>query len=200
MPTNAGNPPTDKLALVLFPRARTAVLSELSGVGETGLHLREIARRTGLNSKTVMRELHALRDAGILTSRRVGNQVIYRLDPDCPICEELRSIMRKTVGLAGVLRDALAPFESRIEEAFVYGSHARGEEEEESDVDLMIVGDVSLREISSAVREAGRALRRVVNPTLYTPAEYAKERATANSFVQRVAAGPRIEVLERSRS
>jgi len=197
MPTNEGDQPTGKLAQVLFPRARTAVLSELSSLGESGLHLREIARRTGLNSKTVMRELHALRDAGILASERVGNQVIYRFNTHCPIYEELRSIVRKTVGLAGVLRDALAPFESRIEEAFVYGSHARGEEEEESDVDLMIVGDVSLREISSAVRDAGRALRRVVNPTLYSPADYAKECATANSFVERVATGLRIDVLGR---
>ena len=75
--------PTKNLAETLFPKARLAVLAELTGAGSTGLHLREIARRAGFNSKTVMRELHALRNAGILDSNSVGRQVIYRLNGRC---------------------------------------------------------------------------------------------------------------------
>ena len=142
-----------------------------------------------------MRALHALRGAGILTSRAVGRQVIYRLDPECPIAEELKSILRKTVGLAGVLREALRPSANRINEAYVYGSHARGEERADSDVDLMIVGSVSLRELSSALREAGRSLLRTINPSLYTLQAYEKERKTKDSFVARVHDGPRLDLL-----
>jgi predicted nucleotidyltransferase len=183
------------LARTLFSEARVGILSSLSVAGEAGLHLREIARRTGLNSKTVMRELHALRDAGILTARSAGRQVFYRLNPDCPIADELRSIIRKTVGLADVLRAALDPFSDRIVEAYVYGSHARGEERVDSDVDVMIVGSVSLRELSSPLREAGRLLRRTVNPTLYTAGDYADERKKRGSFVPRVHRGPRLDLL-----
>jgi len=111
--------PTKTLAETLFSKARLAVLAELTGAGSTGLHLREIARRASLNSKTVMRELHSLRDAGILRSNNVGRQVIYRLNPDCPIYEELRAIIRKTVGLADVLKDALATLSDRIDLAYV---------------------------------------------------------------------------------
>ena len=148
--------PAKRLAETLFPKARLAVLAELTSSGNTGLHLREIARRAGLNSKTVMRELHALRDVGILHSNNVGRQVIYRLNPECPIYEELRSIIRKTVGLADVLQEVLAPLSERIELAYVYGSHASGEESAQSDVDLMIIGEVSLREVSTPLRR-GRA-------------------------------------------
>lgn len=192
MPTIVGDMPTMTIAKVLFPKARLAVLSELTKANESGLHLREIARRTELNSKTVLRELHALRGAGILSSKPVGRQVLYRLNPDCPIYEELRSIVRKTVGLAGVLSKTLEPLHERIELAYVYGSHARGEERPGSDVDLMIVGDVTLRELSPLLREAGRTLGRVVHPTLYRKDEYAEELAIEGSFVARMHHGTRI--------
>jgi predicted nucleotidyltransferase len=162
---------------------------------EGGLHLRELERRSGLNKHGLARELHALRDAGILVSTRVGNQIIYRLNPDCPIHNELRSIIRKTVGLAGVLREALEPLADRIELAYVYGSFARGEVRSDSDVDLMIVGAVSLRDVSSAIRTAGQTLGRVINPTSYTSDEYVAELREEGSFADRVHNGPRIDLV-----
>jgi uncharacterized protein len=182
------------VAATLFPAARLAVLRWLADT-EEGLHLRELERRSGLNKHGLARELHALRDAGILLSTQVGNQIIYRLNPECPIYEELRSIVRKTVGLAGVLREALEPLADHIEFAYVYGSFAKGEARSDSDVDLMIVGAVSLREVSSAIREAGRTLRRVINPTSYTSEDYKAELRTRDSFVDRVHNGPRIDVI-----
>jgi predicted nucleotidyltransferase len=182
------------LASALFTRTRSAILRELYREPE-GLHLRELERRTGFNSRHVSRELHALAAAGILASKPFGRQVIYRLAPGCPIYEELRSIVRKTVGIADVLRDALTPLSRRIELAYVYGSHARGEERSDSDIDLMIVGSATLRDASSSLREAAGQLRREINPTTYRPTEYAKALQEADSFVQRVHRGPRILVL-----
>ncbi len=120
-PTNVGDMPTTSLIEALFPQSRIAVLSALVDAGVEGLHLREIARRGGLNPKSVMRELHSLREAEILVSRDVGRQVIYRLNPHCPIYVELQQIIRKTVGLSDVLRSALKPLADRITRAYVYG-------------------------------------------------------------------------------
>jgi len=184
----------EQIAPTLFPAARLAVLRWLADT-ENGLHLRELERRSGLNKHGLARELHALRNAGILVSKRVGNQIIYRLNPECPIYDELQSIVRKTVGLAGVLREALEPFANRIDLAYVYGSFARGEMRPDSDVDLMIVGAVSLRQVSSAIRMAGRTLGRVVNPTSYVPDEYAAELRKEDSLVARVHNASRIDVV-----
>lgn len=182
------------LAESLFPRTRSAIFRHLFQ-NEEGLHLRELERRSGVNSRHLMRELHSLRAAGILVSKKVGNQVIYRLNPNCPIYDDLRSIIRKTVGLADTLREQLQPFASRIKRAYVYGSQASADARPDSDVDLMIVGDVSLREISSAIRSAGKTLGRVVNPTVYTQDDYHEELQTHESFVHRVHNGLRIDLL-----
>ena len=114
-----------------------------------------------MNKHGLARELHALRNAEILVSTRVGNQLIYRMNPEYPIYDELRSIIRKTVGLAGMLRQALEPFADRIDLATVYGNFPRGELRPDSDVDLMIVGALSLREVISAIRPPDQILRRV---------------------------------------
>ena len=148
-----------------------------------------------MNSRHLQRELHSLRDAGLLTAKSVGNQIIYRLNPDCPIYDEVRAIVRKTLGLAGTLRDTLEPLSARIELAYVYGSLAQGQERPDSDVDLMIVGDVSLREISPLLTEAHRAIGREISLTLYRSAEYAEALEDADSFVRKVHDGPKILLM-----
>jgi DNA-binding transcriptional ArsR family regulator len=182
------------LAGALFPKTRSAILRELYREPD-GLHLRELERRTGVNSRHVARELHALTAVGILKSRRVGRQIIYSLDPQCPIYDELRSIVRKTVGIVDVLRETLAPVADQIELAYVYGSHARGEERNDSDIDLMVVGAASLRDLSSPLRAAAGIMRREINPTAYRLAEYDAALQDAESFARRIHDGPRIPVL-----
>lgn len=185
---------TKGLADVLFPRTRRNVLQQLAE-SQDGLHLRELERRTGVNSRHLLRELHSLRDAGLLTATKVGNQIVYQLSPDCPIFEEIRSIVRKTIGLAKTLRESLEPLAARIELAYVYGSFAEGKERPDSDVDLMIVGEVSLREISPLLVEARRLIQREISPTLYRSEEYAEALRDSDSFVRRVHDGPRIDLI-----
>ena len=186
------------MAEALFPRTRAAIFQHLFR-NDQGLHLRELERRSGVNSRHLMRELHSLRSAGILVSTKVGNQVIYRLSPECPIYDELRSIIRKTVGLADTLRDELQPLAGRVGLAYIYGSQASGNARPDSDVDVMIVGDVSLREIGPAVRSAGRVLGCVVSPTLFTEDEYREQLQADDSFIHRVHNGPRIDLLGATR-
>ena len=184
---------TKTLARTLFSRTRSSVFGELFR-NQEGVYLRELERTTGIDSKQLLRELHSLRDAGIICPNRVGNVVVYRFDPECPIYEDLQAIVRKTVGLADVLTDMLTPFAHEIELAYVFGSHARGEQRTDSDVDLMIVGSVTRRRLSVALQETQRALRRDVNAMFYTRAEYSKALEDSNSFVSRVHHGTRIDL------
>ena len=62
-------------------------------------HQREIARLTGTLFGTLSRELTKRVDAGLLLKVPVGNHMHYRANRDCPIFEELASILRKTSGL-----------------------------------------------------------------------------------------------------
>ena len=115
------------LGTLLFGAYRRQVLALLLMHPEQSFHVREIARITGKPAGTLYRELSSLAEAGLLVRRPFGNQIHYRANPACPVYEELRGILRKTFGVADVLRDVLEPVSDQIEVAFVYGSVARGE-------------------------------------------------------------------------
>jgi predicted nucleotidyltransferase len=158
-------------------------------------HLREIERRTGVPFGPARRELERFVAAGLVTRRPVGNQVRYQADRKCLVFDELASMLRKTTGLAHVLRDALAPLAGRISAAFIFGSAAEGKEGPFSDIDLMIVGDVAFDEAVDATAGAESQLGRPVNPVIYRLADFRAKLAADKGFVQRVMGGPRIDLM-----
>jgi predicted nucleotidyltransferase len=174
------------LADLLFGAYRRDALALLLLHPETALHLREIARVIGKAPGTLHRELDRLADTGILLRRPVGNLIQYQANVLCPIFDELASIFKKTAGVVDVLRAALEPMAGRIVAAFVYGSVARVDERAGSDLDVMIIGDVTFEDVIGALAPAQDALRRELNPNVYPPAEFAAGLATGEPFLHRV--------------
>lgn len=167
----------------------------LYGHTDQSFYLREIARAAGAGLGAVQRELKHLSDSGILRRTVRGNQVHYQANSECPIFEELKNLVIKTAGMGDVLRAALAPLADRIEIALVYGSFARGEEQRGSDVDLLIVGDVTFSEVTSALGEAQDTLGREINPTVYPPREFQSKLREGHHFLTSVSKEPRILLI-----
>lgn len=161
---------------------------------EESFHVREIARLTGVDAGNAHRVLRRFEQAGLVTATRSGNQRHYQANRESPIFAELQGIMRKTSGLADVLRDALEPLAQRIEQAFVFGSIARGDAGPRSDVDLMIVGEVAFAEVVEAVYPLHERLGREVNPVVMQTAEF-RSRTRDPGFIARVLDGPRIRLF-----
>jgi DNA-binding transcriptional ArsR family regulator len=156
----------------IFNRAQRALLSLLWTSEHRDLHLRELVRRSGLTPLAIQRELARMVTAGLLIRRESGRQVYFRANPEHPIYPELHGLARKLFGIEPLLREALTPLGRKIEVAFIYGSFARGEETAESDVDVMVIGEASLRSIVSAVKLVAHQTGREINPTVYPVAEY----------------------------
>lgn len=137
----------------------------------------------------------SLETAGLVTVTRIGNQKHYQANREAPIYEELRGIVLKTVGLADVLRKALAPLAPHIHAAFVYGSVAKGTDTARSDIDLMVVADeVEYGDVFKVASGAEAILGRKINPTVLTSRELKKESAQ-DGFHSRVLAQPKIFVI-----
>src|SRR5947199_4461881 len=165
------------IAQHLLGQTRSAVLSTLLLHPEDSLHVRELARLTGASAGSLHRELRALSELGLLLRQEVGRQVHYRANPASPVFEELAGLLRKTAGVADVLRDALAPLADKVTFAFVYGSMAAGTQRPGSDVDLMVLGRAGFADLARALAGAQAALRREVNPTVATPREFKQKLA-----------------------
>jgi predicted nucleotidyltransferase len=171
------------LSSALFGRTRRAVLGWLYGHPDQSFYLRELARNTGAGLGAVQREVKRLASAGIIRRSARGREVYYQADALCPVFAELKYLIVKTSGMTDILRAALAPLEARIKVAFIYGSVARNEARQSSDVDVTVVGEVSFAETVVALEPAQAFLGREINPTVYPPSEWRAKLFAGHHFL-----------------
>lgn len=182
-------------AEALFTKTQQRVLAVLFGQPHRSFYANEIIELAQSGSGAVQRELARLQASRLVTVQKIGNQKHYQANPDAPIYEELRGIVMKTFGVADVLRNALIPLWPLIEVAFIYGSLAKGTEHAGSDVDLMVIGSLpSNVQLLELLLPTHALLGRVVNPTLYTAAEFSQRVKAGKSFMIRVLEQPKVFV------
>ncbi len=184
-----------QLGDALFTTTQQKVLGLLYAQTERSFYTNEILRLTGMGVATIKRELDRMVAASILTMIKIGNQHHYQANPACPIYSELSGIVRKTFGVADVLREALESIDLQLELAFIFGSIASGTDVAGSDIDLMLVGHdlvyVDLMEMLMPVEES---LQRPVNPTVYKPEEFYARLQEGSSFLERVMEQPKLMI------
>ena len=181
----------------LFTKAQQKVLALFFSQPDKSFYLNEVVRLASMGRGVISRELNKLVDAGLLVVSKQGNQNHYQANAAAPIFNELVGIIKKTFGITGVLQAALAPLLPQLEQAFIYGSVAKSEEHAGSDVDVMLVGsELSYSEIMQLLDPVEAQLQRRVNPTLYSPAEFAERLAEGQNFLTKVMGQPRIDLLQ----
>ena len=184
------------IASALFSDSQSRVYAWLFGQPERTYHFSELLRLTGLGSASLQRELRRLAEAGLVRSERVGNLRCYVANAQSPVFDELVALTRKALGTVPLLRAALAPLQPRLQAAWVYGSVARQADKADSDVDIMLVGnDLRLSEVLDVLVPLEPQLGRTINPTCYTPLEFAQRRAEPDSFVNRVLLQPTLALI-----
>ena len=184
------------LADALFSGTQQRVLGLLFGQPERSFYANELIALINSGTGAVHRELARLAQSELVTVRLIGKQKHYQANSHSPIYAELCGIAQKTMGLAQPLRVALAPLAPRIRAAFVYGSVAKRQDTASSDVDLMLISDdVGYPELFTTLEALGQQLGRTVNPTIYTPQEWAQRIMRGDSFASRVLAQPKIWLI-----
>lgn len=179
--------------LLLGGPARRAILARTYLSPGHEFYLRELVRLTGLAVRSVQVELERLVGAGFLRERRDGNRRYFQADTRHPLFAPVRDIILKTDGLADVLREALGT--DGIHRALVYGSIASGSEGATSDIDLLIIGSLGLREAVRRLRTAQDRLGREINASVWTVEEFERRSAESDPFLARVLAGDTIPIL-----
>ncbi len=137
---------------LLFKGYRRRVLDLLLRHPEQQYHVREIARLTDTVAGTLHKELSKLAEAGLLRKAPIGNQVFYQVNPDCLILDaltEIFQITRQSKSQSDMPKmDVLVEKNRRkilsiarekgIRNVRVFGSMARNDANEQSDLDLLV--------------------------------------------------------------
>ncbi len=182
------------LDILFGSKARVALLARMLLQPEDELHLSDLFRQTGFAPRSIQLEANRLVSLGVLNERRSGNRRYLSANIRHNLYGPLRQLLERTVGIAPTLRKALAD-DARIERAVVYGSYAAGEAKPESDVDLFVVGRITLAELLEKIAPLQERLDIEINPVVMTEQEY-QERCAANEhFVSAVRASETIPLV-----
>ena len=183
----------DRLPELLSSRARSEIFRLLFNGSQEELHGREIQRRSGLNESTIRQELRKLVRLDLVWRRKESNRVYYRAKTENPLFPEIRNLVLKTSGLADVLKSALK--DQRIHIAFVFGSLASGEEKAASDVDLMVIGNLGLRDLSRLLSGVADKVGREINPHVLHDHEFRRRIQAGEHFVSTIIREPKIFII-----
>ena len=184
----------DAIPLLGRSRTRRRILEEFFTRPQTVLHVRELARRTGIAPGLAQRELRLLESWGILTSETVGRARRYRLDERSPILGEVQSVFQKTVGVEQRLRRALEGL-PEVEAAAIFGSYAAGRDRAGSDLDVLIVGRPDRIALSERLAPLERELGREVNTTVLRRDELDRLAREGSGFVADVLSKPLVPLV-----
>jgi predicted nucleotidyltransferase len=158
-------------------------------------HLRDLAQRLGVDPSNLSKELGRLEREGVFRSEVSGRQRYFELNRDYPLFREVRSIVTKTVGAIPLIAGALKKVEG-IDEAYLYGSFARDQQDASSDIDVLVIGSPPGVPLAEAVRKLERQLGREINYTVLTPKELKLRRARKDAFLEDVWRNKRVSLLD----
>jgi len=187
---------TDPILQALFTsQARVEVLKLFFLRSSSRHYMREISSLTDQPVRAIQRELARLEDAGLLISSVEGNRKYFQANRQSPVFSELRALMVKTAGIVDQLKKILQTRSDAIHVAYIFGSFARASETSASDIDLMIIGAITSRELSRLLKPLKESLDREMNPVTIRAEEFQENVKKGDSFTQSILEEPKIFLL-----
>ena len=173
------------LAQLLSSQVRAEIFRLLFNGNKVAIHLRDLHRKSHLSIGTIQKEITNLKNLDLVIPKRDGNRLYYTANFNHPLYKEICSLVEKTSGVPEKLKEILSSIKG-IECAFIFGSFAKGTEKSHSDLDLMVIGDVGLRTLSSKLKGLTEQTEREVNPHIYSVKSWKDKLKKKNHFIKSV--------------
>ncbi len=184
----------DVLAEILSSRIRAAIFRLLFGLDTKELYMRDLQRRSGYSIGAIQTELKKLLRLELLSKRKDGNRIYFQANKEHPLYSDLRNLVFKTNGLVDILKEALIHSDA-IKYAFVFGSVAKKEETATSDIDLMIVGNLGLRQLTKMLSGLSDKLHREINPHCLNEQDFIRRKKIGEPFINRICEEARLFII-----
>jgi predicted nucleotidyltransferase len=181
------------LSEILSSRVRAEYLRIFFGIHSNEYHLREIERQTGFAIGTVRQEAKKLEKLELIVKRVDGNRTYYKANRNHPLFLTIHNLVLQTSGLVEVFKENLN--DDRIQSAFIFGSIAKGNEKSESDIDLFVIGNLGLRDLSKMIKKPALILKREINPHIMTVSEFQKRIKEKEHFIFNVINTPKLMIF-----
>ncbi len=175
----------------LFSSTRAELLGLFFNNPDDRFYLREIARHIGKDAAGIKRELDNLVKIGLLAKEKRGIQKYYYANKNSPIFSEMKGLIFKTTGAQGAMKASLSRLKG-VKTAFIYGSYAKGSEKEDSNINLMVIGQANITELNDMVMGLEEKLKRDIDYLVFDEQEYRKRKELKDPFIRELLKGKKI--------
>jgi predicted nucleotidyltransferase len=175
-------------------RTRVLILSKLVMNPNHSFYIRQLSTQLGVTFSVVYKELENLKALGLVTEQRKGRLRLFTINKHAVIYDELRKLLLKTTALGQQLMSSLPELKT-AKYALIYGSIARGEELETSDVDLLIIGDIAEENLIDGIRKVEEGIGREINYILWSEREFEERAKTKHHLLTEIADNPIIGLV-----
>ena len=175
----------------LFSSTRAELLGLFFNNPDDRFYLREIARHIGKDAAGIKRELDNLVKMGLLAKEKRGVQKYYFANKNSPIFSEMKGLIFKTTGVQGAMKASLSRLKG-VQVAFIYGSYAKGAEKEDSNINLMVIGQANITELNDTVMGLEEKLKRDIDYLVFDEQEYRKRKESKDPFIREILKGKKI--------
>ena len=160
---------------------------------DNSFYQRQVSSLINRPIRGVQREVEKLLKIEFLEKSVNGNRVYYKANRNNPIFEDLKNIFFKSVGIAEAIKENIK--DKKIKIAFIYGSYARGQESLLSDIDLMVIGDISSKQLSGLLSKPKMELMREINYTVFSLNEFIVKAVQKDHFINSVLKNKKIFII-----
>lgn len=179
---------------LIISRVRVKILSLfLLNPGKI-FYVREIVRKTNEEINAVRRELSHLEKAKIVKKETRANRLYYFFRDDYPLYLELLEIVNKVYGIGKEILKQRAKL-GKLKFVMLSGKFVREKERKTEEVDLLVVGNVVLPQLSQIVRSEEVRRNREINYTVMSEEEFNFRKKRRDPFVLKILSGSRVMII-----
>ncbi len=178
----------------IVSRVRVKLFTIFFSSPEEMFYVRQLVRESGEEINAVRRELDRLTKAGIVKPQGRGNRLYFSLNKQYVFYSELMRLVAKTSGLgAGIIKNQQQL--GKVKFAVLFGRFARRMSYRQDAVDLLVVGEIVMPQLSAIVGQEQARVKREINYSVMSEEEFKFRKSRRDPFILDVLKGSRIMLI-----
>ena len=156
------------------------------------VYLAQVVNSTGKALIQVQRTLKRLLDSGLVEKTTHKRKTYYKANLKHVAYEDVKNLVIKAKIFSPTFKDDITYLNKKVRYGFIYGSVAKSTHTPQSDIDVLLIGDLSYYDAGSFIFKLGRELAQEVNVVILSLDKLLQEIKNKNSFTSRVLQEPKI--------
>lgn len=178
----------------MVSKVRVKLIETFLSSPEEMYYIRELTRLIQEEINAVRRELLNMKEVGMVKEEKRGNRLYYSFNRSYLFHKDLMSMVAKVTGLGESIFKS-APKLGRVKFAMLSGRFARKMPRLKDTVDLLVVGDIIMPQLTDLIRAQEAKLSREINYTVMTEKELEYRKTHNDPFITRILQGSRVMII-----